>query len=180
MDKTINDKLINYNKKYRIGDLNMKTFNNIEELAPYYDKNHHAYIFDCNIKLNFNLIDAKSNIYCGDIHAGDIVINNIIATNIMAGNILAADITAGAVYAGYINAKNILVKNINCGDLKAIKIKANNIRGRNIEAYTIDATTVEYYAVCWAYEHFYCKHISGAFKNSHHFCLDENLMGGDK
>ena len=84
----------------------MLVFNSSDELKPYYHKESNTYVFDDDIKFNFNL-DVNAHINAYDINA-----RHINAWNINTWNINAYDINA---------------RNINAVDIKAININAKNI-----------------------------------------------------
>ena len=60
------------------------------------------------------------------------------------------------------------------------EINAGNIEAWNINARNINAGNISYYAVCFAYESFQCRTISGRRENrgnsSKHFCLDRDIV----
>lgn len=89
----------------------MKEFNNIEEIAKYYNENTKTYEFIENgyrfdVKFNFNL-NVNSNIEADNIKAYNINANNINSNNINANDINANDINAGDINARDINANDI-------------------------------------------------------------------------
>ena len=71
----------------------MKEFNSIEELKPYYVEEMNTYVFEEEVKFNFNLI-VSSNIVAEGINALDIKAFDIKAWNIKALDIKALDIRA--------------------------------------------------------------------------------------
>lgn len=85
----------------------MKTFNSIEELKHYYNKDTNTYEFVENgmrmdVEFTFNLV-VNSNINAGHINAGHINAGNIDAGNIKAWDINARDILYYAVCFAYQN-----------------------------------------------------------------------------
>ena len=74
----------------------MLTFNNLEEMEPYYIKETNTYVFEEAITINFPLF-VGANINAHDINAWDIT----------AWDITARDINAMDINTMDINAKNI-------------------------------------------------------------------------
>lgn len=64
----------------------MLIFNNLQEMKPYYNQETRTYVFEEDIKLNFNL-EVDANICAWDINALDITTRNITALNIDARDI---------------------------------------------------------------------------------------------
>ena len=128
----------------------MKTFNNLEEMQPYYNKKTNTYEFIENQKMIDVEFDFNLKIY----------------RNIKARNIKAEDI----------NACNIDAWNINARDINACNINACNINAGDINAGDINAGDIEFYAVCFAYKTFVCDSIKGTHKNSKYFCLDSDVI----
>ena len=125
----------------------MRTFNSIEELKPYYNKNTNTYEFVENgvtmdVEFKFNL-DVNSHILAGNIKSGDINAWNINAWNINSRNIIAWNINAGDINAGNIKAGNIKAGDINTGDINAGNINAGDINSRNIIARNIEAWNIK-------------------------------------
>ena len=122
-----------------------KTFNKLEEIEKYYDKESNTYIFKeygmyINLVIfNFDL-NVKSNIY------------------------------AWNIYARNINALNIHAK-----DICVYYLDANDIKVHDINAQRINANNISYYAVCYAYENIKCKSIKGRKYNAKHFALDGHI-----
>lgn len=127
----------------------MLTFNNLEEMKPFYNKETSTYVFRDDITINFHLRTYA----------------DIDAWNINAWNISAGDINAWDINAGDINARSINVGSINAGDINARNINANNI----------DAGDIKYWAVCIARNSFKCKSVKGRRENSIHKCLDQEI-----
>lgn len=138
----------------------MKTFNNLEEMQPYYNENTDTYEFVENQKR----FDVEFNF--------DLNIDR----NIKAGNIYADNIHALNIYADNINALNINAWGINAGNLTAENINADNINVWNITAENINAGDINFFAVCFSYETFICDSIKGRHKNSRYFCLDGEVV----
>lgn len=138
----------------------MKTFNNLEEMKPYYNKKTNTYEFFENgkridIHIDFILKTTKS-----------ICARDIKASGIKARNINACDI----------NAWDIEVNDIEACDIEASNIKANNIKAWNIKAWTIEACDIEFYAICFSYKTFICDSIRSRRENSKYFCLDSEVV----
>ena len=128
----------------------MKTFNSIEELKPYLNEGTNTYIFNENVRFNFNLSTSA----------------NIKAPDIKAWNINAGDIKAWNVTAFDIKARNI----------EAYEINAYNIFASDINAYNLDAWNIFYFAFCIAYKSFACESVLGRRTNSIHKCLDGDII----
>ena len=107
------------------GGNEMKTFNSIEELKPYYNEKTNTYEFVENgttidVEFTFDLnIDSNilaRNINAFDINAGNIKAWNIKADDICAGNIKAWNIKAWNICAGNISyfAVCFAYENITC------------------------------------------------------------------
>ena len=121
----------------RIGENKMKTFNSIEELKPYYNKNTNTYEFVENgfrmdVEFKFNL-DVNSHIYARNINTWNINTLNIDAWDITSGDINAWDINAGNINAGDINAVDIsyyavcfAYENISCTSIKGHRENAKH------------------------------------------------------
>lgn len=98
----------------------MKTFNNLEEMQPYYNENTNTYEFIENQKMidvefGFDLnIDRSIN--ARNIYARNIYARNIKAWNINAGNIKANKISFNAVCFAY--------KTFVCNTIKGIRENA--------------------------------------------------------
>ena len=135
-----------------------QTFNNIDELQPYYDKDSDTYdltSFD-EVVLTFNLYTI-SNIHAVNIDARIIKANNIVAKESIAGDMDVADITAEKTYVGDIRCGNAVIKDLFLAD--------------NICASDIDAKEISYHAFCFAYNDIRCQTIEGRLCNSKHFTL---------
>ena len=143
----------------------MITFNSIEDLKKYYHKESNTYVFNEDVKFNFNLMIDSSLI------AHNIDARNIIAHNIDAWNIKAHNIDARNIKAGNIDALDIKV-----GNIDALDIDARNIKAGDIKAWNIDARNIAYYAVCVAYNSFSCESVKGGRRNSTHTCLDGDIV----
>ena len=136
-----------------------QTFNNIDELQPYYDKDSDTYdltSFD-EVVFTFNLYTI-SNIRAVNIDARIIKANNIVAKEIIAGDMDVADITAEKTYVGDIRCGNAIIKELFLAD--------------NICASDIDAKEISYHAFCFAYNNIRCQTIEGRVYNSKHFTLN--------
>ena len=147
----------------------MKTFNSIEELKPYYNKNTNTYEFmengmRMNVEFKFNL-DVNSHIYA----------LNINAWNINAWNINASDIRARDIDVFNITAYLITALNINASDIRARDIDALNINASDINSWNINAGDISYYAVCFAYNNILCTSIKGRRANAKYFVLDGKI-----
>ncbi len=162
----------------------MKTFNSIEECAPYYNQKTNTYEFVengqlMNVKFAFDFLTA-GNLNAGgiealNINAGDINAWDIRAVDINAWDINAGDINAWNIRARDINARDINAWNINAGNINALDIDAIDIKAWNIWALNINARDINYYAVCWAYRNINCTSIKGRRENAKHFCLDGEI-----
>ena len=102
----------------------MKTFKNLEEIKPYYNKKTNTYEFFENeklldVELKFDL-NVDSNIHAGNINAWDINACDINAWNINACDINAWDINAWDII---FNAVCFAYKTFVC---KSIKGKRDN------------------------------------------------------
>lgn len=145
----------------------MKTFKNIGEMKPYYNKETNSYEFYENgelldIEIKFNL-DIMSHIVARDIKARSINVGDITGKYINAWNIIANDIEANDIKAN---------------DIEAIDIKANDIEAIDIKADNIKAWNIKFFAVCYACYSFECKSIVGKRKNAKYFCLDSEVKVG--
>jgi len=162
----------------------MKTFNSLEEMKPYYNKNTNTYDFYENglkidVEFKFNL-NVESHITAWNINALDITAWNInaldiTARNIHAGDINARDITAWDITAWDINAGNINAWNITACDITACDITAGNITAWDINAGNITAMDISYCAVCFAHQNIKCTSIKGEHQNAKHFVLDGKI-----
>ena len=113
----------------------MKTFNNFEELKPYYNEQTNTYDFMENgepidVEFTFCLV-IKANIDARNINALDIDAGDIDARNINALDINALDINALNINAWNINAKEIIFwavcvayNNIKCTSIKGSRKNA--------------------------------------------------------
>lgn len=138
----------------------MKTFNNLVEMQPYYDKDTNTYDF------------MENGLYFEAYIAFDLSIDS----NIKAWNIKAQVINALDINAWNISAHNIKALNIDAQDIKAYDINACNIDALNIRALDINAQDISFYAVCFAYNTFVCKSITGRRENAKYFCLDSEVI----
>lgn len=148
----------------------MKTFNNLEEMQPYYNANTDTYEFFENekrfdVEFGFGLKTDRS------INARNIIARNITADNIKAWNIKACDIDAKDI-----EARNIDAKDIEAWNITAENINAENINAWNITSENINAGDIKFFAVCFAYETFICDSIKGRHKNSRYFCLESEVV----
>lgn len=148
----------------------MKTFNNLEEMQPYYNENTDTYEFVENekrfdVEFGFGLKTDRS-----------INAKNIKALNIKAWNINARNINAGNIDAKDIDACNIKAEDINSWNIYAANLTAGNIDAWNITADNIEACDIKFYAVCFAYETFVCNTIKGSRENAKYFCLDSDVV----
>ena len=80
----------------------MLVFNNLDELKPYYHEESNTYVFNDDVKFNFNLA-VSAYINAQNINAKDINAYDINAWNIKARNIKAMDIKARHINAGDIS-----------------------------------------------------------------------------
>ena len=145
--------------------MNIKTFDNLEEIQKYYDKKRKTYIFEEDgnyIGLVIFRFDLKvvANIRALNIIGRDIEVLNIKALDIRCGDINALDIVAGNI-----NAVNIKAKDIDAFDIDAVKVVARDIDVDNIRAINIDARNINCYVVCNATENIKCKSIQGGRKD---------------
>lgn len=114
----------------------MLTFNNLEEMQPYYNARLGAYVFNDDINIKFDL-SIKS-----DIKAHDISAININAYNIDAIDINACDIKAHNIIATSIKADDIVATNIDASDISFYaccvtyeSLVCNTIEGRRKNSY---------------------------------------------
>jgi len=138
----------------------MIVFNSLEELKAYYYKDINTYVFEDDVKFNFDVY----------------VYSNINGYNITALDIKAIEITALNINAGNINAMDINVSDINAGHIKAGNINASNINALNISALNITALNITYHAVCFSYDNIICNSIQGRRDNHRHFSLDGEII----
>lgn len=153
----------------------MKTFNNLEEIKPYYNENTNTYEFIENQKI----IDVEFNFDLNidrNIKAFNITARNIKASNINAMNITAFDIKACDINAFNIKSCNIKSCNIEACDIEACDIEASNIKAWNIKAWNIKACDIDFFAICFSYKTFICNSIKGRRENSKYFCLDSEVV----
>ena len=122
-----------------------KTFNKLEEIEKYYDKESNTYIFK-EYGMYINLVVFKFDL------------------NVKAN-----------IYAWNIYGKNINALNINAKNIDVSYLDANDIKAHEINAASINANNISYYAVCYAYENIKCKNIKGRKYNSKHFVLDGHI-----
>lgn len=139
--------------------MNIKTFDNLEEIQKYYDKKRNTYIFEEDgnyfglVIFSFDL-NVKANI-----RALNIIGRDIKALNITALDIRCGDITASNIVAGNIDANDIKARYIDAFDINAIDITARDIDVDNIKAKSICARNINCYVVCNAIENIKCKSI---------------------
>lgn len=152
------------------------TFNSLEEMKPYYNKDTNTYNFsekvEQQVEINFNL-DIESNIEALSIKAKHIKAKNIdVLRGIKSKDIIAENITAGwGIYSWDITAKDI-----DSHTIRAQNIKANNIYSCNIHASSINANDIDFHDICFAYESFVCNSIKGRRKNHKYFCIDSEVI----
>ena len=145
--------------------MNIKTFDNLEEIQKYYDRKRNTYIFEEDgnyiglVIFRFDL-KVKANIRALNIIGRDITVLNIKALDIRSG-----DIDALNIVAGNINAVNIKAKDIDAFDIDAVNVVARDIDVDNIRAINIDARNINCYVVCDATENIKCKSIKGGRKD---------------
>ena len=145
--------------------MNIKEFNNLEEIQKYYDRKRNTYIFEEDgnylglVIFRFDL-NVKANI-----RALNIIGRDIKALNIKALDIRSGDIDALNIVAGNINAVNIKAKDIDAFDIDAVNVVARDIDVDNIRARNIDARNINCYVVCDATENIKCKSIQGGRKD---------------
>ena len=144
--------------------MNIKEFDNLEEIQKYYDKRRNTYIFEEDgsylglVIFSFDL-NVKANIRALNIIGKDIKVLNIKALDIRAG-----DVDALNIVAGNINAVNVKARDIDAFDIDAIDVIARDIDVDNIRARSIDARNINCYAVCDATGNIKCKTIKGGRK----------------
>lgn len=137
--------------------MNIKEFNNLEEIQKYYDKKRNTYIFEEDgnylglIIFRFDL-NVKANIRALNIIGRDIKVLNIKALDIRCGDIDALDIVAGNI-----NAVNIKAKDIDAFDIDAADVIARDIDVDNIKARNIDARNINGCILCDTVENIKCK-----------------------
>ena len=145
--------------------MNIKEFDNLEEIQKYYDRKRNTYIFEEDgnylglVIFSFDL-NVKANIRALNIIGRDIEVLNIKALDIRCGDIDAVDIVAGNI-----NAVNIKAKDIDAFDIDAVNVVARDIDVDNIRAINIDARNINCYVVCNATENIKCKSIKGGRKD---------------
>ena len=145
--------------------MNIKEFNNLEEIKKYYDKKRNTYIFEedgNNIGLvifRFDL-NVKANIRALNIIDGDIKALDIKALDIRCG-----DIDALNIVAGNINAVNIKAKDIDAFDIDAVDVIARDVDVDNITARNIDVRDINGCILCDATENIKCKSIQRGRKD---------------
>ena len=137
--------------------MNIKTFDNLEEIQKYYDKKRKTYIFEEDgnyIGLVIFRFDLKvvANIRALNIIGRDIEVLNIKALDIRCGEINALDIVAGNI-----NAVNIKAKNIDAFDIDGVNVVARDIDVDNIKAINIDARNINGCILCDTIENIKCK-----------------------
>lgn len=109
----------------------MIEINNQEELKKYYDEKTNTYIFEDDVRFNYDIVTP-----C-----------NINARNIYSDNIIAApNINADDIVSRCIEVTDIIAKNI-----YSLYIYANNINVHNIVADDIFADDISYYEYCIAF-----------------------------
>ena len=109
----------------------MRTFNNIEEMKEFYNKERNEFYIEDDIELKFNF-ECPWNINAFNINA-----NNINGLRIKAWNIKSGDINAGHITARNINADDINANKIDAGNISFYAVcvaytsfKCNSIEGR--------------------------------------------------
>lgn len=145
--------------------MNIKEFDNLEEIQKYYDKKRNTYIFEEDgnyfglVIFSFDL-NVKANIRALNIIGRDIKVLDIKALDIRCG-----DITASNIVAGNIDANDIKARYIDAFDINAIDITARDIDVDTIKAKSICAVNINCYVVCNAIESIRCKSIKGGRKD---------------
>ena len=145
--------------------MNIKTFDNLEEIQKYYDKKRNTYIFEEDgnylglVIFSFDL-NVRANIRALNIIGRDIKVLNITSLDIRCGDIDAVDIVAGNI-----NANNIKARDIDAFDIDAIDVIARDMDVDDIRARNIDARNINCYIVCDATENIKCKTIKGGRKD---------------
>ena len=145
--------------------MNIKEFNNLEEIQKYYDRKRNTYIFEedgnyLGLVIFNSDLNVKANIRALNIIGRDIKVLDIKALDIRCGDIDAVDIVAGNI-----NAVNIKAKDIDAFDIDAVNVVARDIDVDNIRAINIDARNINCYVVCDATENIKCKQIKGGRKD---------------
>ena len=145
--------------------MNIKTFDNLEEIQKYYDKKRKTYIFEEDgnyIGLVIFRFDLKvgANIRALNIIGKDIEVLNIKALDIRAGDINALDIVAGNI-----NAVNIRARDIDAFDIDAIDVIARDMDVDNISVRKIDVRDINGCIICNATENIKCKSIQRGRKD---------------
>lgn len=141
--------------------MNIKTFDNLEEIQKYYDRKRNTYIFEEDgnyfglVIFSFDL-NVKANIRALNIIGRDIKVLNITSLDIRCGDIDALDIVAGNI-----SANNIKARDIDAFDIDAIGVVARDIDVDNIKARNIDARDINYYDVWDVIGNIKCKSIKG-------------------
>lgn len=145
--------------------MNIKTFDNLEEIQKYYDKKRNTYIFEEDGNY-FGLIIFRFDLKVeANIRALNIIGRDIKVLDIKALDIRCGDIDALNIVAGNINANNIKAKDIDAFDIDAIDVIARDMDVDNIRARNIDARNINCYVVCDAIENIKCKTIKGGRKD---------------
>lgn len=145
--------------------MNIKTFDNLEEIQKYYDRKRNTYIFEEDgnyfglVIFSFDL-KVRANIRALNIIGRDIEVLNITSLDIRCGDIDALDIVAGNI-----NANNIKARDIDAFDIDAIDVIARDIDVDNIKAKNVNARYINCYIVCDATENIKCKSIKGGRKD---------------
>lgn len=144
--------------------MNIKTFDNLEEIQKYYDRKRNTYIFEEDgnylglVIFRFDL-KIEANIRALNIIGGDIKALNITALDIRCEDINALDIVAGNIDADYIKAKDI-----DAFDIDAVDIIARDIDIDNIKARSVNAEEITCNVQCVVFENIICKSIIGEGK----------------
>ena len=106
----------------------MKTFNSLEEIQPYYNKDTNTYNF------------AEKHIYFDVCFTFDLSVDsNITSCNIDARNIKALNINAWNI-----NCRDIDAQDIDAFDIDACNINALDIYARDIDALVINARNISF------------------------------------
>lgn len=137
--------------------MNIKEFNNLEEIQKYYDKKRNTYIFEEDgnylglVIFSFDL-NVRANIRALNIIGGDIKILDIKALDIRCVDIDALDIVVCNISANNIKARDINAVDIDATDVIARDIDVDNIKARNIDARNINGCIL-----CDTIENIKCK-----------------------
>lgn len=135
-----------------------KTFNNLNEIQPYYKEFNNTYVFKDNDKyidiviLNFDL-EVAASIDAAELRARKLNVKNLKTERLSAWDVISRNIEAhnincdwlirtGNITAWDIKARDINAKNIQAYDIKTKYITANDIRAQNINAEVIHARDI--------------------------------------